>query len=139
MMYVFVCIVCICLYFLQQKLLGASIQTHSARYIQYIQNKSKINQKYRPNTYKYIQIHSKKIKNPCFFRLFFLVCILYVLYLSCCMLFLDTCHIQQSYCVYVCACIPFPRIRLSEYLSLLIEKSINASCLSVCLHHGYIQ
>ena len=78
MMYVFVCIVCICLYFLQQKLLGTSIQTHTARYIQYIQNTSKINQKYRHNTYKYIQIHTPKTYNLKFFRPFFSVCILYV-------------------------------------------------------------
>ena len=77
-MSVFVCIVCICLYFLQQKLLVASIQTHSARYIRYIQNTSKKNQKYNTNTYKYIQIHTPKIKNLLFFRLVFSVCILFV-------------------------------------------------------------
>ena len=78
MMYVFVCIVCICLYFLQQKLLGASIQTHSARYIQYIQNTYKNKTKIHTNTYKYIQIHTQKIKNLLFFRLVFSVCILFV-------------------------------------------------------------
>ena len=78
MMFVFVCIVCICLYFLQQKLLVASIQTHSARYIQYIQNTSKINQKYNTNTYKYIQIHTPSTYEPTFFQAFFSVCILFV-------------------------------------------------------------
>ena len=78
MISVFVCIVCICLYFLQQKLLVASIQTHSARYIQYIQNTYKIKHKYNTNTYKYIQIHTQKIKNLLFFRLVFSVCILFV-------------------------------------------------------------
>ena len=77
-MYVCVCIVCICLYFLQQKLLGASIQTHSARYIQCIQYTYKIKHKYNTNTYKYIQIHTQKIKNLLFFRLVFSVCILFV-------------------------------------------------------------
>ena len=78
MMSVFVCIACICLYFLQQKLLVASIQTHSARYIQYIQNTSKINQKYNTNTYKYIQIHTPSTYEPTFFQAFFSVCILFV-------------------------------------------------------------
>jgi hypothetical protein len=78
MMYVCVCIVCICLYFLQQKLLGASIQTHSARYIQFIQNTYKIKRKYSTNTYKYMQIQTQKIKNLLFFRLVFSVCILFV-------------------------------------------------------------
>ena len=100
-----VCIVCICLYFLHEKLLVASIQTHSARYIQYIPNTDAIHQKYIANTDTFWQIQTKNFKNPCFFTPFFLVCILYVLYLSCCMLFLDTCHIQQGYYVYVCVCI----------------------------------
>ena len=77
-MYVCVCIVCICLYFLHQKLLGASIQTHSARYIQYIQNTSKIIKNTTPihtNTYKYI--HPQPM-NLLFFQAFFCVCILFV-------------------------------------------------------------
>ncbi len=77
MMSVFVCIVFICLYFLQPKLLVASIQIHSARYIQYKQNTSKINQNTTPihtNTYKYI--HPQPM-NPLFFRPFFSVCILF--------------------------------------------------------------
>ena len=78
MMRVFVCIACICLYFLQQKLLGASIQTHSARYMRYIQNTSKIHQKYSTNTYKYMHIHAPKFKNPLFWKRFFSVCILFV-------------------------------------------------------------
>ena len=78
MMHVFVCIVCICLYFLQQKLLGASIQTHSARYIQYIQYTYKNKTKIQTNTYKFKQIHTPKIKNLLFFRLVFSVCILFV-------------------------------------------------------------
>ncbi len=75
--------VCICLYwlylyFLRQKLLVALIQTHSARYIQYIQNTSKINQKYNTNTYKYIKIHTLSTYEPTFFQAFFSVCILFV-------------------------------------------------------------
>ena len=78
MMPVFVCIACICLYFLQEKLLGASIHTHSARYMRYIQNTSKIHQKYSTNTYKYMHIHAPKFKNPLFWKRFFSVCILFV-------------------------------------------------------------
>ena len=74
-LYVFVCIACICLYFLHEKLLVALIQTHSARYIQYRSNTYQIQQKYIVNTDKYWQIHTKKIKNPCFSRPFFRVCI----------------------------------------------------------------
>ena len=75
-LYECVCIVCICLYFLHEKLLVASIQTHSARYIQYIQNTHE-----NKNTYKYIQIRSNtytKNLEPTFFRPVFSVCILFV-------------------------------------------------------------
>ena len=111
MMYVFVCIVCICLYFWQQKLLGVLIWTHSARYIQYIQNTYKIKPKYNINTWSYRQHtcnYAKKIRNHFFGVCFFVyVCdlYLYVLYLSVSIFNWHTWHIQQWMYVYVCACI----------------------------------
>jgi lipopolysaccharide export LptBFGC system permease protein LptF len=131
MMFVFVCIVCICLYFLQQKLLVASIQTHSARYIQYIQNTSKINQKYNTNTYKYIQIHTPSTYEPTFFQAFFSVCILFVFVCIVSILIDGTyrymshtlellCACMCMYCMYVhvfSVCISSSHIFLEENMS----------------------
>ena len=131
MMYVCVCIVCICLYFLQQKLLVASIQTHSARYIRYIQNTSKINQKYNTNTYKYIQIHTPSTYEPTFFQAFFSVCILFVFVCIVSILIDGTyrymshtlellCACMCMYCMYVhvfSVCISSSHIFLEENMS----------------------
>ena len=131
MMSVFVCIVCICLYFLQQKVLVASIQTHSARYIQYIQNTSKINQKYNTNTYKYIQIHTPSTYEPTFFQAFFSVCILFVFVCIVSILIDGTyrymshtlellCACMCMYCMYVhvfSVCISSSHIFLEENMS----------------------
>ena len=128
---VFVCIVCICLYFLQQKLLVASIQTHSARYIRYIQNTSKINQKYNTNTYKYIQIHTPSTYEPSFFQAFFSVCILFVFVCIVSILIDGTyrymshtlellCACMCMYCMYVhvfSVCISSSHIFLEENMS----------------------
>ncbi len=135
-MSVFVCIECICLYFLQQKLLVALIQTHSARYIQYIQNTYKINQKYNTNTYKYIQIHTPSTYEPTFFQAFFSVCILfciclYCIYLDWWYLQIDTTYIRVTMCMYVhvlyvCACIfqyAFPPV-LDENMSKVLPPQV---------------
>ena len=82
MMRVFVCIVCICLYFLQEKLLGASIQTHSARYIRYIQNTSKNTAPIHTNTCTYIHQNLRTHFFASVFSLYVFCLYLFVLYLS---------------------------------------------------------